>query len=186
MSRSWERDTVDRLRQRFSDLVHPLRRLELGLEDVSIKFMLGEEQGAFRVHPRIPALQIWSTVKEGNSYLKALSKSNATYRSDVNRVSEVKAAREALLKARKQGVAPKAGDVEIAGRDSSRVRKSSGVLQDRNLMEVKLAEIATSVRDVRQRRRVDQESPMVVPLRSWAPVRLARSVPLKLVLYFQD
>ena len=186
MSRVWERDTVDRLRQRFSDLVHPLNRLELRIEDVSVKFLLEDGKGAFRVHPRTPTLQLWSTIEEGNSYLKELSSINSTFRNDVSRVSEVKAAREAILKARKRGVAPKASDMKIAGGDASRVRKGASRFQDKKLMEVKLAEIGTAVKDVRQTHRLDAANPLVVPLRTRAPVRLARSLPLKLVLYLQD
>ena len=184
MSKLWERKTISNLRERFSDLVHSVNRLDFSMDDVTVKFLIGEGKGVFRVHPRLPAIQLWPTRENGENYLKRLSESNNHFREDVSNVSKVKAAREAILKARKRGMPPKASDMRVAGRVSSRIRRGASALQDRSMMEIKLDEISKSVEDAKLRRRSSQRNPMVVPLRLGVPSKLAKSLPVRLVINF--
>ena len=47
-------------------------------------------------------------------------------------------------------------------------------------------EISKSVEDAKLRKRVFQRNPMVVPLRLGVPSKLAKSLPVRLVIHFSD
>jgi len=55
---------IAHLRDRYRDIIHPLDRLEIAFPRANVRIEYvdrGNEgkKGAFRVHPRLPVLQIW-------------------------------------------------------------------------------------------------------------------------------
>jgi len=68
---------IAHLRDRYRDIVHLLDRLEIAFPRVKVRMEYvdrGNEgkKGAFRVHPRLPVLQIWPDIESGRRLLRVM------------------------------------------------------------------------------------------------------------------
>ena len=174
---SWEKSSINQLRRKFSDSVTPLKRLELSLENINIGLRITSGEGAFRVHPRLPMIQIWSSMKEGYEYVKALNSAEGRHIQDMKKISKIRTVKETMYRARLEGRTPRMKDRELANTRIDRREKAS--LQHQ-AYEVNLKEIYSTVMNIRKRMYSQPE--LVVPLGGNRPVQISKRLPIRLVL----
>ena len=174
---SWEKTSIIQLRRKFSDSVTPLKRLELSLENINIGLRITSGEGAFRVNPRLPMIQVWSSMKEGYEYVKALNSAEGRHIQDMKKISKIRTAKETVHRARLEGRTPRREDRELANTRIDRREKSSLQLQAH---EVNLKEIYSTVMNIRER--MYNQPELVIPLGGNRPVQISKRLPIRLVL----
>ena len=174
---SWEKSSVIQLRRKFSDSVTPLKRLELSIENVNIGLRVTSGEGAFRVHPRLPAIQVWSSMKEGYEYIKALNSAEEKQIEDMKKLSQIRTAKETVHRARLEGRTPRSVDRELANTRIDRREKSQLQLQ---VHQVFMKDIYGTVKSIRES--MYNQPELVIPLGGNRPVQISKRLPLRLVL----
>jgi len=174
---SWEKTSIIQLRRKFSDSVTPLKRLELSLENINIGLRITSGEGAFRVNPRLPMIQVWSSMKDGYEYVKALNSAEERHIQDMKKISKIRTAKETVHRARLERRTPRTEDRELANTRIDRREKSSLQLQAH---EVNLKEIYSTVMNIQER--MYNQPELVIPLGGNRPVQISKRLPIRLVL----
>ena len=165
------------MRRKFSDSVSPLQRLELSTDKVNIGLRITSGEGAFRVHPRLPAIQVWSSMREGYEYINALNSAESRQIADMKQLTKIRTAKETVHRARLEGRTPRSKDRELANTRIDRREKSQLQLQ---VHEVYLKDIYTTVQNIRES--MYNQPELVIPLGGNRPVQISKRLPIRLVL----
>jgi len=191
---SREKTTIRSLRERYRDLVHPLSNLELRASGAMVRAeyidaeRLGR-RGAFRLHPRLPAIQIWPDAETAYNYIRSLTQTDEEIVRGIDQLRRVREAEEAVMRARSRGEPPNRRDWQIIQEARARpMRLRPPVEEGSSGSVVTLREIehAVAVRraEILQRRRALPKEPVEVRLRPGAPARLMSGVSIRLMVQF--
>ena len=192
---SWERRTIVQLRDRFRDLVHPLGILELRVSKATVKLRYIDPEGlgrrgAFRVHPRLPALQIWPDEDEGYEFIRSMARSDEAIIRQIEHIKRVRDAEESLMRARAKGEPPRREDWQVAQEARiQRTKQMQPMDEDVEGRIVMLKEIEDAVRigrdDILRRSRTLPREPIEVRLDPKAPVRFRQKIQIRLFVQFE-
>jgi len=147
------------------------------MENVKIGLRVTSGEGAFRVHPRLPAIQVWSTMKEGYEYTKALNSAEGKQKEELKKLSKIRTAKETVHRARLEGRTPRSEDRELANTRIDRRDKGSQRLE---VHEVYLKEIYRTVKSIRDS--MYNQPELVIPIGGNRPVQISKRLPIRLVL----
>ncbi len=178
---SWEKVSIHQLRDRFNDIVLPLKRFELLLDTIQIGMMITSGEGAFRVHPRLPAIQVWPSMKEGYEYMKKMKSTESKIIQDMKSLSKVRAAKDAVHRARQEGRAPRSEDLKLSDIRVDRREKLSPQIP---VHEVNLREIFSTV--IKNGVGLQNQTELIIPLGDNRPVKISKRLPIRLVLKRND
>lgn len=191
---SREKSTIRSLRERYRDLVHPLSRLELKLSGATIRVEYIDAEGlgrkgVFRLHPRLPALQIWPDMETAYEYIRSLVRADETIIRSIEQLRRVREAEEAVMKARSRGKPPRREDWQIIQEARAQPIKLRPGIVDRavrNLVTFREIEQAVAIRrdEILQRRRALPKEPIDVRLRPDAPIQLRSRISIRLIVRF--
>ncbi|UCH57650.1 MAG: hypothetical protein JSV18_01660 [Candidatus Bathyarchaeota archaeon] len=185
---------IIQLRERYRDLVHPLSRLEIFFPGAKVRLEYldlsrQDKKGAFRVHPRLPALQIWPDMESGERLLRSMGRTEEEFLNRIRIQEQLREAREAIMQARARGRPPSQEDWKLVQETRLRPlkpgRSSNTELEGRVL---KLKEIESAVvqerRDLLRMRGVLPTEAVEIPLKPDAPTMLRPSIQVKLRVQF--
>lgn len=191
---SWESRAIVQLRERFRDLIHPLSSLEIRVSwaMVRAKYIDTEglgRKGAFRVHPRLPALQIWPDLEDGYAFVQSMVEMDEDIIEQIERTKRVRDAREALMAARSRGEPPRREDWLAAQEaDALPIRARRPTEDETKGRIVMLREIEDAVRmwrsEIIQRQRAFPAEPVEIRLDPKAPIHLMRRIQILLVVQY--
>jgi len=190
-----ERALIADLRARFSDAVHPLSQFDLRTAGATVRLEYSDSEGrgrrgAFRVHPRLPSLQVWPDMSNGQRFMSSRDEHEERLRGRVDRYERIQRAKEAVAEARYRGTTPRQEDWEAAREAiSPSIRAARAPEEADEGRTVRIREILGAVEQER-RALMDREgalptSPVRVRLKGEAPVKLRASVPINLVIAFE-
>ena len=147
------------------------------MDNISIGFRVTSGEGAFRVHPRLPAIHVWSSMKDGYEYIKALNSAEGKQIEDMKKLTKIRTAKETVHRARLEGRTPRSEDRELANTRIDRRGKSSLQLE---VHEVYLKEVYRTVKSIRES--MYNQPELVIPLGGNRPVQISKRLPILLVL----
>lgn len=103
---------IAQLRERYGDVVHPLYLLEIALPRAKVRMEYVDRsgkgrRGAFRVHPRLPALQIWPDVETGRRLLRAMAGVEEDIMRRIHMRERLRDAKEEIVRAHSRGEPPR-------------------------------------------------------------------------------
>lgn len=192
---SWEKSAIIKLRERFRDLVHPLSNLKIRVSGATVRMKYIDTEGlgrkgAFRIHPRLPALQIWSDLEDGYAFIQSLVKMDEDIIEQIERIKRVRNAREALMAARSRGEPPRREDWLVAQEgDALSIRARRPTEDETSGRLVMLRDIEDAVRmgrsEMIQRRRVLPTEPFEIRLDPKAPIHTIMRIQIILVVHFK-
>lgn len=186
--------TIRSLRDRYRDLVHPLSNLEIKVSGATVRaeYVDAEKlgrKGAFRLHPRLPAIQIWPDMETAYKYIRSLTQTEEDIVKGIEQIKRVKEAEEAVTRARSRGEPPSRKDWQIiqeARAQSMRLRPS--IVEGSLSSVITLKEIEQTVTvgraDILQKHRALPKEFVEVRLRPSAPARLRLGVSIRLMVQF--
>jgi len=178
---SWEKVLILQLRNRFNDVVLPMKHFELLLDTIQIGMMITSGEGAFRIHPRIPAIQVWSSMQEGYEYMKKMNTIESKLIQDMKSLSKVRAAKDAVYRARQEGRAPRNEDLKLS---DIRINRRKKLTPQISVYEVSLREIFSTVS--KHGVGLQSQTELIIPLGDNRPVRISKRLPIRLVLKKND
>ncbi len=192
---SSEKTTMVSLRGRYGDRVHPLSVLEIRLQGVMVRAEYIDtdgfgRRGVFRLHPRLPALQIWPNLDTANEYLRSLSQADEKIIRSIEQLRRVREAEEALVKARSRGEPPRREDWLVA-QEARTPPIKSGLSREKEttggmvtLKEIDQAVASSKVEILRKQRALPRE-PVKVQLKPGTPIQLKSRASILLVVQFE-
>jgi hypothetical protein len=190
-----ERALIADLRARFRDAVNPLSQFELRTVGATVRLEYSDSEGrgrrgAFRVHPRLPALQVWPDMSDGQRFMSARGEHEERVRGRVDRYERIQRAKEAVAEARYRGTTPLQEDWETAREAMSpSIRTARAPEEAGEGRTVRISEILGATEQERRmlmdRDGVLPPKPVRVRLKGEAPVKLRASVPINLVITFE-
>jgi hypothetical protein len=189
-----ERALIADLRARFRDAVHPLSQFELRSGSATVRLEYSDNEGrgrkgAFRVHPRLPALQVWPDASDGQRFLRAMGEHEERIRDRVDRYERIQRAKEAVAVARYRGTTPRQEDWETARGAMSPSRRAARTQEEADEgRTVRISEILGAMEQER-RMLIDRDGalpldPVRVRLKGEAPLKLRASVPINLAISY--
>lgn len=192
---SLEKSTMMSLRGRYSDRAHPLSVLEIKLPGLIVRAEYIDtdgsgRKGVFRLHPRLPALQIWPDMDTANEYLRSLTQADEKIIRSIEQLRRFREAEEALIKARSRGEPPRREDwlvvqearaTPIRSRLSRDEETTGGLV---TLKEIGQA-VAAGKAEVLRKHRVLPKEPVKVQLKPGTPFQLKSRASILLVVQFE-
>lgn len=186
---------IAQLRDRYRDSVHSLNRLEITFPTAKVRMEYIDrshsgKKGAFRVHPRLPALQIWPDVEEGQRLLRAYARVENEIIQRIQLQERLRDAKEAIAKARSNGVPPRTDDWKLV-QETQIPPIRNGRSVDRRLegRTITLSEIEQAItrtrRELLRNRRPLPREPVEIRLKSGVPVKLRPSIGVRLRVTYE-
>jgi len=184
---------INHLRNAYGERVHPLGRLEINLPIARVRMRLrerneGEKEGAFRIHPRLPSIEVWPDVKTAGESMEIRDRREDAIVDRIDLQNKLKAAKEAVMDARLRGEPPRQEDVDFI--DGARLRPTfpgkSIINQPSRIITLKKIEEATiSARRITGANTRTSHKPFEIPLNHGAPARIMSTIPVILVVEFK-
>jgi len=184
---------ITHLRDTYGDRVHPLGRLEINLPKAQVRITLRDRndvelEGAYRIHPRLPSIEVWPDVKTA---VESMAIRNRREDSIVDRIdlqNKLRAAKEAVMDARLRGEPPRQEDVDFI--DGARLRPTfpgkSVIDQPSRIITLKeIEEAIVSARRITGAYTRTSHKPFEIPLSYGAPARIMSTIPVILVVEFR-
>jgi hypothetical protein len=191
---SREKTTIRSLRDRYKDLVHSLSNLEIRVSGATVRaeFIDTERlgrKGAFRLHPRLPAIQIWPDMETAYKYIRSFTQTDEDIVKGIEHLRRVREAEEAVTRARSRGEPPSRRDWQIIQEARAQPMRLRPSIEEGSLGSViTLREIEHAVTvgrtDILQKHRALPREPVEVRLRPGAPTRLRLGVSIRLMVQF--
>lgn len=105
---SWDKTTIRSVNERYRDLFHPLSNQELraSFATVRAEYVDAEglsRRGAFRLQPRLPAIQIWRYAETAYNYIRSMTQMDEEIVKGIDQLRQVREAKEAVAGARSRG-----------------------------------------------------------------------------------
>lgn len=184
---------INQLRDTYGDRVHPLGRLEINLPLARVRMTLRDRndeelEGAYRIHPRMPSIEVWPDVKTAEESMVIRNKREDSIVDRIDLQDKLRAAKEAVMEARLRGEPPKQEDVDFI--DGARLRptfpgKTITIQPSRIITLKEIEEAVNSARRISGESNRSRYKPLEIPLRHGAPVRIMSSIPVILVVEFR-
>lgn len=174
---SWERELILHLREKYSDRVFSLKSFEISIDSINVNMIITTGEGAFRVHPRLPELQVWSSIQEGNEFMQRINEIESKHRNDMKTLSEIRTAKEVVHRARLEGRTPRIEDLRLAEIRINRREKTPYQFQVHN---IKLREIYNTV--VNYKEQIQKQPEIIIPLGDNRPIEISKRLPIRLIL----
>ena len=185
---------IDQLRGRYGDVIHPLDNLEIDLQTAKVRLEYIDRsgagrRGAFRVHPRLPVLQIWPNVEIGLELIRAMEEVEEEIVQRIRLQERLRDAKEEIVRSRSRGEAPRQEDWSFV--QESRIppprtdRRLDRGLEGRTitLKDIERA-VAMERQELLKRRRVLPDGAAEIRLDAGAPVKLRPLIEIKLLVEF--
>lgn len=183
---------MGRLRSSYRDQIHPLENLRISYPGMLIKMEYLDENrdgegGVFRIHPRLSQIEIWPDTKSATATQEKQLHNEEEMLEQIHRKTNLKNARESLIKARKERRPPNRDDLSIIRGTRIRPEKTRRSVRDEKRRVITLREIEDALKSVQRetdRSRSAHQKYLEITLRPDAPVKLARYSPVKLIVEF--
>ena len=184
---------ITHLRDAYGDRVHPLVRLKINLPQALVRMKLRdqndrEKEGAFRIHPRHPSIEIWPDMKTARDSMEIRDRREDAIIDRIDLQNKLKAAKEAVMEARLRGEPPRQEDIDFI--DGARLRPTflgkSVTNQPGRIISIKeIEEAIVSARQMTEAKPRINNKPFEISLRKEAPIRIMSSIPIILVVEFR-
>lgn len=186
------RTAIGRLRSSYREQIHPLRNLSISYPGMLIKmqyFNVNRDggSGVFRIHPRLPQIEIWPDRKSAVATLNKQRHIEEEMLEQIHLKTSQKKARESVVKARDERRAPNRDDLNIIRDSRIRPDRTQRTGRDEKRRVITLREVEDAVRSVQRepdRSRWAHQKYIEITLRPDAPAKLARHSPVKLMVEF--
>lgn len=186
------RTTIGQLRSSYRDQIHPLEKLRIHYPGMLIKMEYLNENsdgggGVFRIHPRLSQIEIWPDTESATATREKQLHNEEEMLERIHRKTSLKNARESVIKAREERRPPNRNDLAILRSIRIRPEKTRRSMRDEKRRVITLREIEDALRSVQRetdRSRSAHHKYLEITLRPDAPVKLARSSPVKLIVEF--
>ena len=182
--------TIAQLRSLYRDHIYPLDDHRIFYSGIMIRIeyidINGEgKRGVFRVHPRLPQIEIWPNTKSAHKALQKLMRFEGEIRDRINLMTSLRAAKESIAKARVARKPPDRNDMSIIQNTWIRPGRTRRTWRDERCRAIKIQNIEDVARSVQSDLIIIQEvspDPIEIALRPDAPVKLLRFSPIKLIM----
>jgi len=185
---------IAHLRDRYRDIVHPLDRLEIAFPRAKVRMEYvdrGNEgkKGAFRVHPRLPVLQIWPDIETGRRLLRDMASVEGEIVQRIHMQERLRDAKEAIVMSRARGEPPRRDDWRLVQESQiPPLMNSRRVDRDLEGRTIILKDIERSItserRELLRRRRILPKEAVEIRLKSDVPVKLKPTIEVRLWVQF--
>jgi hypothetical protein len=184
---------IAQLRERYRDIIHTLGRLEIALPMTKVRIEYIDRsgrgrRGAFRVHPRLPALQVWPDVATGRRFLRIMAGVEEEIVQRIQLQERLRDAKRQVARARSRGAPPRPEDWRLVQSQIPPLRAGQPVereLEGRTIVMKDIEQIITRERrELLKKRRALPKAAVDIRFDAGAPVKLRHPIELRLWVRF--
>ena len=184
---------IAQLRERYRDIIHTLDRLEIALPLAKVRMEYIDRsgrgrRGAFRVHPRLPALQVWPDVATGRRFLRVMAGVEEEIIQRIQLQERLRDAKREVARARSSGAPPRPEDWRLVLSQIPPLRAGQPVereLEGRTIVLKDIEQIiARERRELHKRHRALPKAAVDIRFDAGAPVKLRHPIELRLWVRF--
>jgi len=185
---------IAQLRERYRDIIHTLDRLEIAIPMAKVRMEYIDRsgrgrRGAFRVHPRLPALQIWPDVATGRRFLRVMAGVEKEIVQRIQLQERLRDAKREIARARSRGVPPRPENWRLVQESQiPPLRAGQPIereLEGRTIVMKDIEQIITRERrELLRRYRALPKTAVNIRFDAGAPVKLRHPIELRLWVRF--